>query len=278
MKKILVPTDFSPVADNALDYAIDLAAEFGSELLLYHVYFFYRKEDYDWDLPEDEQPFVKKIEKQMTVTKERFMEKINQKGVVIQTGIAETNIYSLFTKIVEKHKISLIIMGSKGASGLEKVILGSVAATALDVASVPLLVIPPNRSFLHLKKIVMTTDLNEVDTNIFSPLQHLIVKFDAKVTMLNVNPELSEATIQKNHFPIQDLETTYVEIPMSNNINKTINDFVRKHRFDLMCMIRREKGIFESIFKRSITLNQVYDNIIPLLVLPENSSTVQGSH
>ncbi|HMQ48425.1 MAG TPA: universal stress protein [Saprospiraceae bacterium] len=61
MQKILVPTDFSPVADNALNYAIEIAAKFESELLLYHVYTFHRKVDFNWDFPEDEQPYVKKI-------------------------------------------------------------------------------------------------------------------------------------------------------------------------------------------------------------------------
>lgn len=269
MKKILVPTDFSPVADNALKYAIDIAAEFKSELLLYHVYSFHRKIDFDWNSPEDEQPFVKKIERQMNFTKEKFMKKIKHKGVAIQTIVEEDSVYSLFTRKVEKHDISLIIMGSKGASGLEKVIFGSVAATALEMAKVPVLVVPPDSSFVPLKHIVMATDLNEVSTSILSPLQKLVFKFNAKMTILNVNSGMSKGALHGTNLYFKDIETIFNEIPVDKNINESINEFVKKNKFDLMCMVKREKGFFKKIFERSITKTQVYNSILPLLVLPE---------
>lgn len=56
---------------------------------------------------------------------------------------------------------------------------------------------------------------------------------------------------------------------MSKDINETINEFIQKEGCDLLCMIRREKGFFESVFKKSITKAQVFSNQIPLMVLPE---------
>lgn len=277
MKRILVPTDFSPVANNALNYAIEIAAKFESELLLYHVYTFHRKVDFNWDFPEDEQPYVKNIERQMNFTKQKFMDKIKQKGLTIQTRVEEDNIFTLFGSKVKKHNISLIIMGSKGASGLAKVIFGSVAATALEMAKVPVLVVPPNHSFRPLKQIVLATDLNEVSTSILSPLQKLAINFDAKVTIFNVNTNSNKDAPQKNDLYLKDVETIYSEVPMSQSINESINEFVKKNNFDLMCMIRREKGFLVSIFKKSITKTQVYNSKIPLLVLPENQTTRKGN-
>jgi nucleotide-binding universal stress UspA family protein len=277
MKRILVPTDFSPVADHAMNYAIEIAAKFESELLLDHVYTFHRKVDFNWDYPEDEQPYVKNIERQMNFTKQKFMDKIKQKGLKIQTSVREANVFALFGSRVKKHNIDLIIMGSKGASGLEKVIFGSVAATALEMANVPVLVVPPNHAFRPLKQLVMATDLDEVSTNILSPLQKLAVKFDAKVTVLNVNTNSNKKENYKNNIRFKDVETIYSEVPLSQSINESINEFVKKNNFDLMCMIRREKGFLESIFKKSITKTQVYNSTIPLLVLPENQINTKGN-
>ena len=277
MQKILIPTDFSSVADNALNYAIEIAAKFKSELLLYHVYSFHRKVDYDWNFPEDEQPYVKKIERQMDVTKLKFKEKIKQKGLSLQTIVEENDILALFKRKITKHNINLIVMGSKGASGLEKVIFGSVAATALDMAKVPVLVVPPKHSFRPIEQIVLARDLNEISTSILSPLQNLALQFGAKVTILNVNTDSNKAPLQKNNLLLKDLETTYRKIPLFKNINKSLDDFVKKNDFDLMCMIRREKGFFESLFKKSITKTQVYNSKIPLLVLPENQTTTTGN-
>ena len=148
-------------------------------------------------------------------------------------------------------------MGSKGASGLVKVIFGSVAADALEMANVPVLVVPPNHSFLPLKQIVLASDLNEVYRSILSPLQKLAFKFDAKVTILNLNTDLSKGTPQKNKLYLEDIETTYSEVPMSKTVNESINDFVKNNKFDLICMIKREKGFFGSFFTTSIKKNQV---------------------
>lgn len=270
MQKILIPTDFSPVADNALNYAIEIATKFKSELYLYHVYSMNKKIDYDLNFPDDEQPYVKKIEEKMNFTKQKFMEKITKNWLSIQTKVEEKHIYSLFKSIVKEHEINLIIMGSKGASGLEKIVFGSVAASALDMAEVPVLVVPPKIPVTPLKHIVLAKDPNEISINVLSPLQKLAVKFGAKVTIFYVNTDSSNDTIKKMDLSLNGVETTYHEVPMSKSINESINEFIRDHKCDLLCMIRREKVFFESIFKRSITKTQVYNTRIPLLVLPAN--------
>jgi Ethanolamine utilization protein EutJ (predicted chaperonin) len=57
---------------------------------------------------------------------------------------------------------------------------------------------------------------------------------------------------------------------MSKSINDSINEFIDKNKIDLICMVRREKSFFESLFKKSISKLQVYNSKIPLFVLPEN--------
>jgi nucleotide-binding universal stress UspA family protein len=188
MQKILIPTDFSPIADNALNYAIEIADKFKSELFLFHVYSFNKKIDYNWDFPDDEQPYIKNIEQKMNFTERKFAEKITQKGLSIQTKVEEDQIYSLFNRKVTEYGINLIVMGSKGASGLEKIIFGSVAATALEMAKVPVLVVPPEHSFPSFKEIVLATDLNDVSTDILAPLQKLAIKFGAKERLINNCP------------------------------------------------------------------------------------------
>ncbi len=267
MQRILIPTDFSTVADNALNYAIEIASKFNSELYLCHVYHIH-KIDYDLNFTDDEQPYKKEVERRMDLTKRKFIGKITQKGLSIHTIVEEDSITSLFSRKVKKHSIDLIVMGSKGASGLEKMVIGSVAATALEIAKVPVLVVPPKHSFLPFKQIVFANDQKEVPASALLPIQKLASNFDAEVTILNVNTGSGKATQQKNNVHLEEVETTYHEIPLSKSINESINDFVKKNQFDLMCMIRREKGFFEKIFKKSITKTQVYHSEIPLLVIP----------
>lgn len=269
MQKILIPTDFSLVADNATQYAIEIATAFKSELFLYHV-FYMKRGDYNLDFSEEEQPFKKKVNLKMKKTKEKFEEIINQKELTIKTKTYQGSIFSLFGSTVKKDGIGLIVMGSKGASGLSKVIFGSVAATALDISEVPLLVIPPKYSFQPLRHIVLAIDHKEFSPHLLLPLQELAVKFGAKVTILNViNTDSNKKTKREKNIGLDNVETTYREIPISKSINESINLFIEKENCDLLCMMRRNKGFFESMYKGSVTKNQVYNTEVPLLVLPE---------
>jgi nucleotide-binding universal stress UspA family protein len=273
MKKILVPTDFSPTADNALKYAIQIATEFKSELYLYHVYAFDRF-NYDLNFREDEQPYTKQMERNMEKTKLKFIEEIKQKGLTLKTMVERDDVFSLFRNKTEEHGIDLIIMGSKGASGFEKIVFGSVAATAIEMSRIPVWVITPTCTFSSLDRIVLSIDNKEVKPNVLSPLQKLAAGFNAKVTLLNVTSgeKTNKNTHQKIDLYMEGVETTIREIPKSRTINESINEYIKNEGVDLLCMIRREKGFFESIFSKSITKAQVFDSHIPLLVLPENGS------
>ena len=268
MKRILVPTDFSLVADNALDYAIGIAAKFKCKLYLCHVYSFDRF-NYDLDVPENKQPHTRKLERKMKMTKQKFSEKIAQEGIPVHTMVEQDSIVSLFGNKVNDLKIDMIVMGSKGASGIEKVVFGTVAGTALNWAKVPVLVVPPQHAFRPLEDIVLAVDNKEVSQEVLSPLQKLASVFDARLTALSAKSGWDKKGYTKIDHHLEDVKITYREVPMLNSVNESINDFVEKEGCDLLCMVRREKGFFESIFKKSITTAQVFNSKVPLLVLPE---------
>ena len=243
MKKILVPTDFSPIADNALNYAIGIAAAFKSELYLCHVFAFDRF-NYNFDLPDDKQPYPKKLERKLKMTKQKFSEKIKQAGITVHTMVEQESIFSLFGSKVNELKIDMIIMGSKGASGIEKVVFGTVAGTALNWAKVPVLVVPPQHGFQAPEDIVLALDDKEVSQEVLSPLQKLALGFGAKVTVLKVKSSWSKKGNNKIDLPLEGIETNYQEVRLLNSVNESINDFVEKEGCDLLCMVRRGKGLF----------------------------------
>jgi nucleotide-binding universal stress UspA family protein len=140
MKKILVPTDFSPVAYNALEYAIEIAAAMKSELYLYHVYHIHRV-DYNLDFPDDEQPIKRQAEQKMNLLQLKCKNKIDRKGLTMHTIVEQDDIFSLFKRKTKEYEIDLIVMGSKGATGLKRAVFGSTAVAALEMSKVPVLVV-----------------------------------------------------------------------------------------------------------------------------------------
>lgn len=252
-----------------MNYAIEIAAKFESELYLHHAYYIH-KVDYDFDFPDDEQPYKQELEKKMELTRLKFIDKIKRKGLSVQTIVEEDSVFSIFEEKVREYDINLVVMGSKGASGVEKVVFGSVAARALRKTIVPVLIVPPEHPFHPVKQIVLATDLENVPPAVLSPLRQLASKFDAEVTVLHVNTNSGGKRLKKTDLTIEAVETSYQEVDLSESINESINEFIENKKCDLLCMIRREKGFFENLFQRSITENQVYNSEVPLLVLPEN--------
>ena len=268
MKKILVPTDFSPVADNAIRHAIGIAAAFDSELILYHTYTFDRF-NYDLDSSEDQQPLTKKLERKMNLTERKFRKEITEKGLSVRTIVERGDMLSLFKRKVKAHGISLIVMGSKGATGLKKVIFGSVAARAMESAKVPVLVVPPQYAYRPLQHIILAMDDKGAAEAVVSPIQKLAIKFSADVTVLTVRTGTGGEALDKNALSLEGAEVAYQEVPLSKSINESINAYLASEDCDLLGMVRREKGFFESIFQKSITKEQVLNSRVPLLVLPE---------
>lgn len=268
MKKILVPTDFSPVADNALKYAIEIAAVFKSKIYLYHFYSFDRF-NYDLGIPKDQQPYKKEVEGRMERTKMKFEEEIKAKGISIETYVKEDSIFSLFTTKVAEYGIDMIVMGSKGTTGMTKFFFGNVASSALQLVKVPVLVVPPHHVFNQLRHIVLALDHMKVAPDVLSPLQKAVTKFGGQVTILNVKENIPNGSDKKPDIGLEGVKTTFREVQLSKSINNTINEFIQKEPCDLLCMVRRKKGFFKKFFTKSITEVQVFCNEIPLLVLPE---------
>jgi nucleotide-binding universal stress UspA family protein len=266
MKKILVPTDFSPIADNAFRYAIEIASVLGSEILLHHAYTLDRF-NFNLDFPRDKQPYAREMERKMRKKMQGFQAQVDAKGVGVETKVEEEDIFSLFNRKAIENEIELIIMGTKGASGVKGGVFGSVAAAALDSAEVPVLLIPPDRTFSSIENVVLATDHKGFTANVVAPLRNLVRHLDAEVTLLNVK-DGNEAVIDAVHF--EGVKTSFKEVPMSGSINESINDYICKEGCDLLCMIRRRKSLLESFFQKSITKTQVFENQVPLLVLPDH--------
>jgi nucleotide-binding universal stress UspA family protein len=269
MKKILVPTDFSPVADNAMLYAIEIAALFNSELHLYHSYSFDRF-NYNLDYPDNQQPYIKEVEQKMKRAALKFRHEVSKRGLSLNTIVERGSILSLFQSRAQEYGIDLIVMGTKGASGLEKVVFGSVATMAVEISKVPVLAVPPGYTYQSLKHLTLAVDHKELSKATIEPLKIMADKCAAAVTLLNVTTRNKKQAFQEiSQALLEGIEVRFREVPLTKSINESINEFVKEQKCDLLYMIRREKGFFDSFFKRSTTKEQVFNSQAPVIILPE---------
>lgn len=127
--KIMVPSDGSKYAEKAEDMAVALAEKLGSTVVAVHV--IDEKLIYPFDIMEEEG--------------NEILSKINlkgsEKGVKVDEVLIFGNPRHDMKKIAEKSDADLLVIGSHGKSGLEKILMGSVAENTLKTVEIPVLLV-----------------------------------------------------------------------------------------------------------------------------------------
>jgi nucleotide-binding universal stress UspA family protein len=273
MKKILVPTDFSELSGNALNYAVQLAKKTESELLLLHAYLVpVFTEDSVFMTPE--QYIRKEVADNLTKLKESI-EKSHPELKISYTAIDGTTVEAI-AFCAEKHHIDLIVIGVQGSGYLQEKIIGNTASALIRKTKTPLMVIDKQVRYRVPKKIVLAVDFSETnDRAVLNPLKELAKTFKSHICILNI---FTEAQIiptfgeMAESFRIEkSLKHTYhtffeVEHP---DIVTGINDFVKKHQIDLVTVISRNHSLIGRIFREPISKAMTFHSLAPLLILHE---------
>ncbi|MFD0989336.1 universal stress protein [Mariniflexile jejuense] len=186
MKKILVPTDFSAQAENALKVAAQLAKKHNCEIYLLHilevsVHTVDPVSTYN-DLPEA-MFFMKLAHKQF----EELKAKNYLKGLTIHEHVEFHEIFKGIFHVCKKQSIDLIVMGSNGASGLKEMLIGSNTEKVVRTSETPVLVIKNEHPIFKTKHFVFASDFNEESKIPFKKAISFATIFGSKLHLLMVN-------------------------------------------------------------------------------------------
>ena len=197
-----------------------------------------------------------------------------------ESTLAQGDLITTLKKIIEAQNADLIVMGTKGASGLKKILMGSNTVSVLANTKVPVLVIPESARFENFlnqgkNKIVLATDLdlleNERSLYILKEIAMLITA--PKISVLSVRPQNTSLPDLKRmerdfllSFFTPELETEKITVFGSNVING-INYYLNKNEDSgLVAMIARDSGhLIQKHYTREMASHTHY----PLLVLHE---------
>jgi nucleotide-binding universal stress UspA family protein len=274
--RILLPTDFSPVANNALKYALSIAKKTGADLHLFHVDSIPVTDAY---FPAG--AYSAYMADIADATRESF-EKL--KAAFYKDDSVKFHSVSIMgygpTEIINyaiENKIDLIIMGTTGSSGLPEILFGSNTAAVVSKSPLPVLVIPPSAQHHAFNKIVYATDYNEPEFPSVSRLVYLAGLYDAAVTVLHVRSEYDMYMKTHHNFFIKNKDSisyknwAIAEINDSN-VMDGINSFIEEAGPDLLVVAKHNRHFFERLFHRSLSKRMAYHSSIPLLVLNEDKT------
>jgi len=198
MKKILVPTDFSDQAENALKVASQIARKFDSEIYLLHML------ELPLDLIDPSQPgssgnlpesifFMKLAHQRFT----EVMKKDYLKGIKIHETVEFHEAFDGIMEISNKYECDVIIMGSSGADGFKEIFIGSNTEKVVRRSEIPVLVIKKEIPIFEVKKFVFATDLNLETIPTFKKAVEFSQKLQAKIELVMVNTPSKFITTSK---------------------------------------------------------------------------------
>lgn len=272
MKAILVPTDFSKSAKKALVYAIPLAQKEKATIILLHAFnLVYISPDtpvqyFDEELMSVRKASQKKLDALCTfVSKKKVKcETINMQGMVIDT-IQET---------IKKKKIDLVIMGTKGASGISEILIGSNAAKVISKASCPVIAVPEKVSFKGVKKIVFATDYHAKDLLALKQLVELTRSFKPVLNIVHIadgefTDETEEDYLKRFEKKVKE-KISYKKISFqllfNNKVEKAIEGYINKQSADLLAVSTGGKILIDRILGENTTKKLVYHTKVPMII------------
>jgi|ERR1051326_6576394 len=274
MKTIIVPIDFSNISNNAMDYAAGLANSTASSLLLFHAY---QVPVSMTDVPivlvsvEDLQ---KNAEAKMAEVK-KTVERTTAGATKIYTETRLGNTVDELENLCNRIKPFSVVMGSKGATGLERVFFGSTTLTTIKHLSWPVIVVPPQKQFSSIKKIGFACDLRQVvDTTPTRFIRDFVKEFNAELHVLNVDYKSSHfksTTPEESlllHTLLEDLNPKYDFIE-DENIEAGIEKFAEKNNLDLVITIPKKHKLLEGLFRKSHTKDLVFHSHLPIMCVHE---------
>ncbi len=274
MKNIIVPVDFSAVAENAAKFASDLASFYDAKIWLYHPY----------EVPiaflDVAFPVFDKTEVQAAIDHELDLLKakiLNASKIPldIQARSEMSSLQEGLNNFCEEVKPDLVVMGLTGKTIFKKMVVGSNTLKAVQYLKYPVLVIPPFANFLPIRKIGLACDYQKVKEN--TPVQLLLKftrDFNAELHVMNIdynNKYFGPDSLQENIYLYEMLEENdpiYHNIE-SEEITDGINQFAEKNKIDWIVVIPKKHDILFRIFGRSHTKDLLYHTSIPVLCIHE---------
>lgn len=277
MENIIYPTDFSDTANIALPYALELARKTGAAVHIIHAI----EEPYDFaPMVQDVKKEVnRKVEVLLRDMVEDIRKEQKYQEVDIQTHIKTGRTRYAIMDEARNLSADMIVIGTKGRTGLEKIFLGSTAAELIEHTSTPVWAIPEEASYADIEQIFFATDYNDGDLEALQYVAGLAQLIDANITIFHATKEsdLQSEALFRGFREIVNEKITEANISFeqvrADDFFETINNRLNTVANAMVAMVRYDQPL--SILGRKHSKEMSYSVQRPLLIIPGDEESLQ---
>lgn len=285
MKTIAVLTDFSDRAGHAAMYALRLAQKIKANVLLFNAFLVPVNASYahraEW-ASEDYDEIKKATETKLFALARKLEAELIEKSFrgaylpAISYQCEEGAVANNIAILEEDKNMALIVLATHGADVVSDFMMGNNCRQVIDVASVPLLIVPQNCAVRDIEKFAFAADIVHNDIDYIKSLTSLAKHFSAEIMVVNVsqrallsNEEEKALKLFKDEIihKVNYSRVYYRNIP-NDNVKKGLDWLIENVKFDMLVMVHRKIDSVDFVFKSSVTKNIADHAFIPLLVYP----------
>ena len=289
IKSILCPVDFSEFSVNAFEYAESLAWHYKARLLLQHVLYSLKPIDW-WSIyPDSYEEICRKRRTDVEQKLKEFAKQHMRTQLQPQWFAQDGSTTDLILALAEAQAVNLIVMGTHGLRGVDRLMLGSVTERVLRRARCPVLAVrkpahhvtnPANDPEpIHLRKILLCTDFSDHAHHASEYALSMAKEYGAELTLLHVLEHFPDST-DLQRATTEVLRQLDQAIPAHERAGCSVNSMVRtgkpyqqiielalETQTDLVIMGVRGRGALDAAVFGSTTYRVVQLGPCPVLAV-----------
>jgi nucleotide-binding universal stress UspA family protein len=278
MKRIVLPTDFSDNAYNAIRYAVNLFKEQDCTFYLLNTYTpaIYQAE---YVIHSPAQIGLGDVYQESSITrlealKSKLAKEFKNPKHTFMIHSAFSLLVDEILETVKRENADMIIMGTQGATGAKEIFLGSHTVHVIKKATCPVIAVPSEFGYENPKEILFPTDY-EVDYSQEQLRQLLDIaeKHISSIEVMHVSSGYGLTEIQKRNKEKLDVllsKTAHLFHDLPNQtVIDGINSFQMKKRMNLLVMIQNKHTFLERLFIEPVIKKVGFHISIPFMVIPQ---------
>jgi nucleotide-binding universal stress UspA family protein len=270
MKKILVATDFSACATNAMEYAMDLAKVLRAEVCALHAIGSFEgvfNNTYNALYIED---YHKSKRQALVNWAATFTTRDSFKSVPVTTSCEVGSVSGVIMKYIDANPVEMLVMGTMGSTGITG-IFGSNASTMVEKTRVPTLIVPLESKYATHPVVTLATDFSSLPSgeDVMALTDLLGALESSKLFVVNIvesaawtTNEAGEKTMRER-YPATELEFRYIR---EDSPTEGIVNFISGSQTDIVCLVKRHHGLVYRLFNTS-TVNRVMNRSIKAVLV-----------
>jgi len=248
-KTYIVPHDFSSVADSAAQHALQMARQTGATIILLHIV---KKKN---DIPSASEKFRAAIQRM----------NIKAGDPKVKASVKIGNIFEDIAKTAQENNSRLIIMGTHGAKGMQKV-FGSFALKVITSCTVPFMIVQENVKPGNITKIVAPINLSKESLQIIGAVANLAMAFNAEIHVLGTkfsdqiqaSKMKNRIQVVRNEFTMKKVRSTFKLVDSSKSFTNHVLDYSEEIDADMIAIAHYSEKIIAQLdnFTQNIITNK----------------------